>query len=90
MSKRDPEKHRLAVINGIREAQPEMRRRAMLTQHLIGELAAIDPFVHVTKARLMIMRLVALATKENPDLQAMKEIFDRVEGKTRQQVDVNS
>lgn len=73
---------------GMARASALQKRRAMITQQLISELNAVDPFTKMTNARLMVMRLVMLATAEQPDLAAIKEVYDRVEGKARQQVEV--
>ena len=72
----------------LREALPSMRKRAMITQALISELNAVDPYTQMTKMRLMVVRLVEMATLTQPDLGAIKEIYDRVEGKVRQQTEV--
>jgi hypothetical protein len=65
-------------------------KSAAITQALISELNAIDPFTKVTKMRMLIVRLVEMATCDKPDLGAIKEIYDRVEGKARQPVDVTN
>lgn len=71
-----------------RAAQPIKVKRAVITEQLINELHNIDPTSEMTKLRLVVKRLVDQAIKDPPDLVATKEIFDRVEGKARQQVDV--
>ena len=83
----DREKLRAKAIAGQNESDVK-RTRANLSQHLISELNALDPFANVTKARLMIMRLVEMATCERADLASIREVWDRAEGKARQQVDV--
>jgi hypothetical protein len=88
-AKINPQKHAEAVREGIRAAQGVQARRAMITQHLISELNAVDPVAQMSKARLMVMRLVEMAIAPAPDLVAIREIYDRVEGKARQQVDVS-
>lgn len=65
------------------------KRRSMITQLLISELNSIDPRTQVTKAQMMVLRLVTLATSEVPDMSAIKEVYDRVEGKARQPLDVS-
>lgn len=72
----------------MKEASSAQKRRAMITQHLISELNSVDPVTQMTHTRLMVLRLVSLATAAQPDLAAIKEIYDRVEGKARQQVEV--
>jgi hypothetical protein len=42
----------------------------------------------VTNLRMMVYRLVDMATNEDADLMAIKEVYDRVEGKAKQEVDV--
>jgi hypothetical protein len=88
MSKKDKEE--------IHKPQPDRMRRNIITQHLIGELAAVDPLTNITKARTLVMRLVEMATlpldaagRPQADLGAIREIYDRVEGKARQQVEVS-
>lgn len=54
-------------------------RRDMLTQQLVSELNELDVAENVSKARKLVRTLIANAI--GGDTQAIREIWDRVEGK---------
>lgn len=64
------------------------KKRDVITQHLIAELNHIDETTKISRARMIARSLVIAATEGK--LDAQKELIDRVEGKARQEVDVNS
>lgn len=59
-------------------------KRDLLTQHLIAELNEIDPASNVTKSRRLICQLVDKAC--GGDLTAIRDIYERVEGKVTQPI----
>lgn len=63
------------------------KKRDMITQHIISELTELHTGSSVSRARMLARALVDNAV--GGDLQAQKEVIDRVEGKARQEIDVN-
>lgn len=57
-------------------------KRDVLTQHLIAELNEIDAKSNVVKSRRLICQLVDKAC--DGDLVAIRDIYERVEGKVTQ------
>src|SRR5260221_11311193 len=60
-----------------------------LTQSLISELNELDPAENMAKFRVMVRRLVERAIAPDADFMAIKEIFDRVEGRSVQAMEVS-
>jgi len=71
----------------VRAAAEARRANKPITEQLINELKNIDPTTQMSQLRLVVKALVGNAM--GGDNLAIKEIFDRVEGKPKQQVDVS-
>lgn len=62
------------------------KSRDFITQHIIAELNELEPTYNVTYARLLARSLVANAV--GGEIQAQREVIDRVEGKAKQDLNV--
>jgi hypothetical protein len=65
------------------------RRGRFLTQALVAELNETDPVTGQKKFRALVKRLVDHAISKDGDLAAIGMIFDRVEGKAVQAVELS-
>lgn len=70
------------------------RVTTLITHALLDMLAEVDPKTRQTYAQKIARLLIKCATEPDPEvdktrIMAMSEILDRVEGKPKQQLDVN-
>src|SRR6267142_1676126 len=67
--------------------QPRVTKGRLLTQALIAELSEIDPSTNMPKFRTIVRKLVERAVNAvEVDMETTEFIFDRVEGKPVQAV----
>lgn len=76
--------------NQLQRVRGPQARARFLTQQLIAELNEFDPSEGIQKFRVLVRRLVERAIRpENADFAAMQFIFDRVEGRAMQAIEMS-